>query len=53
MIILLCSYMPNHNQNLLSLAPENYSNNNINLLSTESCDRINQEEIFEAIDKIV
>ena len=53
MISLLCSYMPNHNQNLLALAPENYSNNNINLLNTESCDKINQEEILEAIDKII
>ncbi len=53
MISLLCCSAPNHNQNLFAFAPENYKNNNINLLAHGSCDNIKQEEILDAIDKLI
>lgn len=53
MINLLCPYMPSHDKNLLALAPENCSNNNINLLGEKTCDNIDQGKILEAINNIV
>jgi ADP-heptose:LPS heptosyltransferase len=53
MISLLCCSAPNHNQNLFAFAPDNYKNNNINLLAHGSCDNIKQEEILDAIDKLI
>ena len=52
MINLLCVIAPNHTQNLLAFAPDNYLNNNINLLTHGICDNIKQEEILESIDKL-
>lgn len=52
MINLICPYHPKHNQNLLALAPDNYLNNNINLLTQGVCDNIKQEEILDSIDKL-
>lgn len=53
MISLLSRDAPNHNQNLLAFAPDNYLNNNINLLCTQTCDDINQEKVLESIDNII
>ena len=52
-ISLLTNHAPNHTENLLSFAPENYKSNNINLFSESNCDNINQELIIESIKKLI
>lgn len=50
-ISLITNHSPNHTQNLLAFAPENCYNNNINLLNSESCDKIRYEDILDNIKK--
>ncbi len=50
-ISLLTNHAPNHTENLLAFAPENWKNNNINLRHPESCDMICQLEIANTINE--
>ncbi len=52
-ISLLTNHAPNHTENPLAFAPINYKNNNINLLNSESCDKIPQELVLESIKKLI
>jgi len=43
---------PNHFQNPTAFSTINWKNNNINLLSSDGCDNINQDEIIELIKQL-
>lgn len=52
-ISLITNHAPNHTQNLLAFAPENYKNNNINLFEFGGCSNIKHDLVINSIDKLI
>lgn len=52
-ISLITNHAPNHSQNLLAFAPENWAGNSINLFGYGSCDAIPQQDVISSIKKLI
>lgn len=52
-ISLITNHAPKHTENLLSFAPENWANKNINVFAEGGCDNIKHENVIDAIKKLI